>query len=96
MANVIREHAIVNSALNERMEEIRGMSFATILALSSTFTTTGFNQIKNATGSMTLTDSFSNSNIRKVTLTVSWTASSGRSENRSLVAYVTNQGINKQ
>ena len=96
MTNVIREHAIVNSALNERMEEIKGMSYDDILDLSSTFTTAGFDQLKNAAGTLALTDSMSDSDIRKVTLTISWTSSAGRSESRSLVAYVTNQGINKQ
>ena len=96
MANQIREHAIVNSTLNERMEEIRNMDYDDILTLPTTFSTTGFNQIKNAAGSMTLTDSFSNANIRKVTLTVTWTSSSGRSENRSLVCFVTKEGINRQ
>src|SRR5262245_59545872 len=75
MANEIREHSIVNSALNERMEEIRNMDYDDILTLASTFSTTGFDQIKNATGSMTLTNTFNNDNIRKVTLTVNWTSS---------------------
>jgi len=92
----IRGHTIINNALNERMEEIRGMPYSSVSILPTTFTATGFNELKNATGTLTLEDSFSDSNIRKVTLTANWTSPQGRSMSKSMVTYVTNNGINKQ
>ena len=96
-ANGLREHSIINNALNERMEEIRGMAFSSVLVLPSTFTATGFVELTpNATGTLVLEDTFSDTNIRKVTLTASWTGQEGRSMTKSMAAYVTSNGINKQ
>jgi len=93
--NGLREHSIINNALNEGMEEIRGMSYSSLIA-PATFTATGFSELNNATGTLTLEDTFGNSNIRKVTLTANWTSIDRRSMSKSIVAYVTNNGINKQ
>jgi len=95
-ANEIRERSIVNNALNEGMEDIRGMSYAAILNLGTTFTATELSQLNNVTGSLTLEDPFADSNIRKVTLTVNWASPEGRPQTKSLVALITKDGINKQ
>ena len=95
-AGEIREHNIINNALNERMEEIRGMAYSSVSSLSSTFTAVGFSELNSATGALTLEDPFSDSDIRKVTLTANWTSQQGRSMTKSMVAYVTNTGINGQ
>jgi len=95
-ASEIREHTIINHALNERMEEIRGMAYSAVSILSTTFTATGFNELNNATGTLASEDTFSDSNIRKITLTADWTSPQGRAMSKSMVAYVTNTGINKQ
>jgi type II secretory pathway pseudopilin PulG len=99
MANEIREQSIVTNALNERMEDIRGMDYTTLLGIGTTFTPDGFSQLNanaNPTGSLTLDNPFSDDDIRRVTLTVNWTTQRGRSLNKSLVTLVTNSGINKQ
>ncbi len=95
-ATEIKEHAIVKSALNERMEEVRAMGYSSITSLSSTFTSAGFTQLHNASGSATVDDPFSDTNIRRVTLTVSWSSPQGKSLTKSLAAYFTNSGINQQ
>lgn len=92
----IKNHAIVNNALNEEMEVIRGLAYSSITSLSSTFTGTGFSLLHNATGTATVDDPFSNSDIRRVTLTVSWNTPQGKSMTKSLTAYFTNSGINQQ
>lgn len=94
--NQIKEHAIVNSALNERMEQIRGMAFSSITGLSSSFTGTGFDQLHNAAGTAAVDDPFSDTNIRRVTLTVSWTSPQGISVTKSLAAYFTSNGVNRK
>jgi len=93
--NGLREHSIINNALNEGLEEIRGMSYSSLTA-PATFTAAGLSELNDATGTLTLEDTFGNSNIRKVTLTVNWTGIERRSMSKSMVAYVTNNGINKQ
>ena len=95
-AEEIKEHSIVNNALNERMEEIRDMPYNTILGLGTSFTAAGFTQLDNTSGTMTLEDTFSDSDIRKVNLVINWSTAQGRAYNKSLSAYVTNTGINKQ
>lgn len=92
----LKEHSIVNNALNERMEELRNMSYSSITSLSSSFSAIGFSELDNATGSLTLDNSFSNTKIQKVTLTVSWTSPQGRSLSKSLSAHFVDGGINQQ
>lgn len=92
----IKENSIANNTLNERLEEIRGMDYTSILALGTTFTAAGFSQLKSATGSVTVDDPFSKSDIRRITLTVSWTSAQGRAKSKSLAMLVTNKGINKK
>lgn len=96
LANELKEHAIAGNALNERIEEIRAMDYATITALGSTFTTGGFTLLNNVMGIQVIEDAFSDDDIRKVTLTVSWTSSQGRDMNKSLSTYIANSGIDKK
>ncbi len=92
----IKEHAIANSALNQRMEEIRALSYSSITNLSSSFSATGFSLLDNAAGTVTVDNPFNANDIRRVTLMVSWTSPQGRSMSKSLAAYFTNNGINQQ
>ena len=104
--NELREHLFVNNALNEGMEEIRGMPYLTLnppdqdpgdpVIPPPPFNASGLSALNNATGSITVDDTiFSNDKIVKVTLTVNWTGIR-RSMSKSLSAYVTDDGINKQ
>jgi len=96
----IKVHTIVNNALNEQMEEIRGYPYSTITTLSAAFDPTVYNASNESTwsgtGALALEDPFTDDNIRKVTLTVNWTSPQGRALSKSMVAYFTNTGINKQ
>ena len=96
LTTMLKEQVIVNNALNERMEEIRNMPYSTITGLGSSFTTSGFNQLDNASGTLSLQDAFSDADIRKVNVVISWTSVQGRPVSKGLSAYITNNGINKQ
>jgi len=67
-----------------------------VTALGSTFTAGGLSQLTNVTATQTVDDPFSDADIKRVTLTVSWAGPQGRILNKGLSAYVTNEGINKQ
>lgn len=97
-AGSIKEHSIVNNGLNERMEEIRNMAFSAItnLGSSSTFTATGFTELSNPTGTVTVDDPFTDDDIKRVTVTVTWDTRQGRAMTKSMSAYVANSGINRQ
>ena len=103
--NEVREQFFVNNALNEGMEEIRGMPYLDLnpedptnpLTPPAEFDASGLSSLNNATGSITVDDTiFSNDKIVKVTLTVNWTGIRGILMSKSLAAYVTDNGINKQ
>ena len=95
-ANQIKDFSIVSNALNEQMETIRSMDYDDILAMASTMDSEGLGELKNGSGTITLTDSYSDADIRKVTLTVNWTTIDGASRSEQMVGVVTREGINKQ
>ncbi len=97
-----REISIATQAAQQQMELIRDMTFDDILALgtsftfpSSTFPAPGFTHLTNPVGAVTVS-SHGDSNIQKVTVTVSWTSPQGRSSSKSLVTLITREGIKKQ
>ena len=92
----VKQRSIAAQALTEEIEEIRGMSYSTITSLSSSFSTAGFSYLKDPTGTLTIDNPFSDSDIRRVTASVAWTTPQGRSLSMELSTYVTNTGINKQ
>ncbi len=92
----IREHSIVNNALNERMEEVRDTAYASITTLPSTFLATGFDELKNPVGTQVIDDPFTDNDIKRITLTVTWNTQNGRAMTKSMAAYITNSGINRQ
>ena len=98
LVNELKEHSIVNNTLNEQMEEIRGMSYSTLDPASPpSFTAAGLGELNNATGAITVDNTiFSNTKISKITSTITWTGIGRRSMSKSLSAYVTDDGINKQ
>lgn len=95
-AGSIRGLSIVNNALNERMEEIRDMPYSTITGLSTNFVATGFNEINNAEGVLTINDPFTDDDIKEIVLTVNWATRQGRAMTKSMSTYMTNDGINRQ
>jgi len=94
--NQNREKAIATLAAQEEIEEIRGMPFDSILALSSSFTSSGFAYLNNPSGAIVLDNIYGSSNIKRVSVTVNWDSITGNTLHRSLVTIVTRGGINKQ
>jgi prepilin-type N-terminal cleavage/methylation domain-containing protein len=92
----IQERLIANQAVKEEVEEIRDMSYASILALGNTFTTTSMDDLKSPVGTLTIDDALSNDDIRRVTATLTWTSMRGRALSTSFSTYVTNLGINRK
>ena len=91
-----REVSIVIQALQEEMELIRNMSFDSIAALgTSSFTTPGFTYLTNPAGTVTV-DPYGDSNILRVTVTVSWVSAGNRNSSKNLVTLITRGGINKK
>jgi type II secretory pathway pseudopilin PulG len=94
--NQNREKAIAALSAQEEIENIRGMSFDTILTLGSSFVSSGFAYLKNPAGTLTIDDPFGNANIRRVSVRVSWSSLTGGTMQRDLVTFVTRNGIDKQ
>lgn len=94
--NDLREYTVVSQVLNEQMELIRDMPFDTVVSSASGFSSNGFNEINNATGLITIEDPFSDNNIKRVTLSVSWQTPQGRNITRSLTTLISRDGINRQ
>ena len=96
LMNEIKQKAIALDAVKSEIETIRGMNFDSVLLLGSNFSENGFNQLKNPVGTLTLSDTFSSGDIRRVTASVSWESISGRTNSVSLSTNVTREGVNKQ
>jgi len=94
--NQNREKAIATLAAQEEIENIRGMSFDSILALGPSFTSSGFDYLNNPSGTLAIDSIYGASNIKRVSVTVSWDSITGGSLDRKLVTIVTRGGINKQ
>lgn len=94
--NQNREKAIATLAAQQEIENIRGMSYDTILALGSSFTTESFSYLENPTGTLTVDSIFGDPDIRRVSVTVSWSSMAGGTMQKNLVTMVTRNGINKQ
>ena len=94
--NQNREKAIATLSAQEEIENIRGMSFDSILALGSSFTSSGFDYLNNPSGALVIDSIYGSSNIKRISVTVSWDSITGGSLNRKLVTIVTRGGINKQ
>jgi Tfp pilus assembly protein PilV len=94
--NQNREKTIATLAAQEEIETIRGKPFDEILALSSSFTASGFEYLKNPVGTVTVDNIYNESDIRRVSVTVTWDSSTGRTLHKSLTTLMTRNGINKQ
>ncbi len=94
--NQAREKTIAALAAQEEVETIRGLSFDAVLNLGPTFTASGFAYLNNPVGTITVDDIYGNSNVRRVSVTVSWTSLKGVASQRDLVTLVSRNGIDKQ
>jgi prepilin-type N-terminal cleavage/methylation domain-containing protein len=92
----IRQTSVATQAAQEEIEIIRDMDFDNILALGSSFTAAGFSSLNNPIGTLTVDNPYGTADMRRVTVTVTWTSPEGRTLSRSLVTLVTRDGINRQ
>lgn len=102
LLNMDREKIIATLAAQEEIENIRGMPFDSILSLgsSSSFTASGFAYLNNPSGTITIDNSYSPisgaSDIRRVSVTVNWSSSTGSALQKRQTTLVTRGGIDKQ
>jgi Tfp pilus assembly protein PilV len=94
--SAVRQNAIATHAAQEEIEKIRAMDFTSLLSQGPSFTASAFNELKNATGTLTVENIFSSNDIRRVTVLVSWSGLNGQPVSKSLSTLVTRSGINKQ
>lgn len=90
-----RSHLYALNALREQMEVLRNTSFTTIsgYASSTSFTNTQLAKLQNGTGTLAIANG-AGADIKKVTLTVSWTLKNGSTRTESVTSYITRQGLN--
>lgn len=90
-----RTRMYAENAIREEMEIIRSMTYNNIVALgdASSFNNAQLGKLDQATGVRRIANAF-DANIKKITLTVTWTAPSGRVLTQSITTYVTQGGIN--
>jgi Tfp pilus assembly protein PilV len=93
----VREFSRANQILQQKMEDIRLLSFSNVQALSSSFTDPNDSTGKYA-GSIYVENYRSNPSGSvvsvKVTLKVTWTARGGKQRSASLVSVFTSSGLN--
>lgn len=93
----IRQFSRANQILQQKMEDIRLLSFSSIQALPSTFSDPNDTQ-HFYTGTINqqtyLTDSYGYAEAIKVTLKVTWTSRNGKARTQTLSTVFTNYGLN--
>jgi Tfp pilus assembly protein PilV len=88
----MKEISIATQDAQAEMEKIRDMNFSSIA--SHTFTPAG---LTNPTGTVTVSSApGADSNMKSVTVKVTWTSYLGTTVKRSLVTFVTNEGIDRK
>lgn len=90
-----RQYAL--NALREEVEIVRDMDFDDFLAqsTSSTFTNAQLTKLRSGSGTRSMATTAMGTDIRKLTLSVSWTGRNNRTLTESLTTYVTRIGINR-
>lgn len=96
--NQNREKAIATLAAQEQIEKLRGMPFDNILSLgsSSSFTADGFAYLANASGTTKLESIYGDNNIRRASVSITWTSAGGRTLQKQLVTMIARNGIDRQ
>ena len=90
-----RSRLYATNALREEIEVLRQTSYDTIAgyASSTSFTNAQVTHLSGGSGTLNVASSFG-ADIKKVTLTVSWTGRHGPTLSQSLTTYVTRKGLN--
>lgn len=90
----VRQQSLATQILQERIEEIRGLSSwtaVTNIQNNSNFTSSASDELKGAVGTQSIAIT---GKLAKITLTVSWKGQDGRDFSQSMTTYLTQAGIN--
>ncbi len=96
-----REKAIATLSAQEYIERLRGMSFDQVASVGSSWAMNASNKppafayLQNPLGTVTVSDSYG-SDIKKISVTVSWSSLAGRTLEIKLATLMSRNGINKQ
>jgi len=98
--NQDREKVIAALSAQEEIEKIRGLPFDTILGINASWVAanlpSGFAYLTNPTCTVALDAIYGDSNIQRISVTVSWKSSSEAVLQETLVTMMSRNGINKQ
>jgi type II secretory pathway pseudopilin PulG len=84
------------NALQKELETLRQMNYDSFVALgaSSSFSNSQLSKLSAGTGTRSIAATSFGDDIKKLTLTVTWTGRNGSSLSKSLTTYVTRKGLN--
>lgn len=84
------------NALRKELETIRQMNYDAFTALgaSSSFSNSQITKLSGGAGSRSIAATSFGDDIKKLTLTVSWTARDGTALSKKVTTYVTRKGLN--
>ena len=90
-----RSRLYATNALREELETMRHTNFDTMVGYgaSSSFANAQVTHLQGGSGTRNIANSFG-SDIKKITLTVSWTSRQGRTLSQSLTSYISRKGLN--
>ncbi|MFH1995983.1 MAG: prepilin-type N-terminal cleavage/methylation domain-containing protein [Candidatus Omnitrophota bacterium] len=92
----IRATSVAIQAIQEELEIVRNTDYDNILIMGGAFNTAGLNTLTNGVGAVTVDNPLGDNDIRRVTITVSWTSRIGQAMTRTIATLVTREGINRQ
>ena len=90
-----RQTAIAAQCVQKELEAIRNMSFSQVSALGTSWTHQSLAKLENAQGALSVQDSGLGNDIKKLTVSVTWTYRR-RNMRDEIVTYITRDGINKK
>lgn len=90
----MRQMSIATQSIQDKLENIRNMSFDDILSLDSSFTNENLALLKNSNGNLSLEDHAGN-DIKKLKVSILWSYRE-RKMQKDMFTYVTRKGINKK
>lgn len=97
LVNDIRENIIASSIMQEEVEELRKSFFATLPSYgTSSFSNTSLSLLYNSTGTVTAINAYSDPNIVKIVLTVTWYSrlKTTKQHTKRIATLIAKNGIN--
>jgi Tfp pilus assembly protein PilV len=91
----LRRSATSSQMLQQKMEDIRLLTWSEVQALSSTFSNTNYPWFAGAVSQSAYDSYGSTTTVVELTLSVTWTNRSGRVLTNTLTTLVSNGGLNK-